>query len=327
VSKSADYNSKQVRWDGTRDKIVNSFARHDLSMRWSFAEFDSSRNLLAWTISQVSDATQGLVALTTPKNSDWFSAQKDKPVDRLKLETGPAQSINDIKSGHVHCICVDPPYYDNVMYSECSNFFYIWMKRTLGDQFPELFATALTNDEDEAVMNLARFKMLGKKAKSLATADYENKMFACFKEMSRVLHPDGVLTVMFTHKQVQAWDTLGSSLMRAGFRIDASWPVHTESEASLHQAKKNAAASTILLVCRKREASSESAWWDDLKGRVRETARDTAQRFVKEGIRGVDLYISTQHLRPGPLDHLGTLAGPDQQHRPQDWRPHSTSAR
>ena len=118
-------------------------------------------------------------------------------------------------------------------------------------------------------------------------------MFACFKEMNRVLHPDGVLTVMFTHKQVQAWDTLGSSLMRAGFRIDASWPVHTESEASLHQAKKNAAASTILLVCRKREASSESAWWDDLKGQVKETARETAQRFEKEGIRGVDLYIST----------------------------------
>jgi adenine-specific DNA methylase len=179
------------------------------------------------------------------------------------------------------------------MYAECSNFFYVWMKRTLGGVFPELFASELTNDEDEVVMNAARFKAMGKKAKSLATADYENKMFACFTEMNRVLHPDGVLTVMFTHKQVQAWDTLGSSLMRAGFRIDASWPVHTESEASLHQAKKNAAASTILLVCRKREASGEPAWWDDLKGQVKETARETARRFEQEGIRGVDLYIST----------------------------------
>ncbi len=64
IGKSADYNSKQVRWDGTRDKIVNSFARHDLSMRWSFAEFDSCRNLLTWTVSQVCDATQGLVGLS-----------------------------------------------------------------------------------------------------------------------------------------------------------------------------------------------------------------------------------------------------------------------
>jgi adenine-specific DNA methylase len=293
IGKSADYNSKQVRWDGTRDKIVNSFARHDLSMRWSFAEFDSSRNLLPWTVSQVCDATQELVKFTRPPKSDWFAGRLAKPVDRLTLETGPAQALNGIPTGKIRCICVDPPYYDNVMYSECSNFFYIWMKRTLGDQFPNLFASELTNDEDEAVMNAARFKSMGKKTKALATADYENKMFACFKEMNRVLHPEGVLTVMFTHKQVQAWDTLGSSLMRAGFRIDASWPVHTESEASLHQAKKNAAASTILLVCRKREASTESAWWDDLKGKVRETARETAKRFEDEGIRGVDLYIST----------------------------------
>ena len=293
MGKSTDYNSRQVRWDATRDKIVNSFARHDLSMRWSFAEFDSSRNLLAWTASQVCDATLGLVALTGPRNGDWFSARKERPVDRLKLETGPAQSIKGTRNGQMRCICVDPPYYDNVMYSECSNFFYVWMKRTLGDQFPQLFDTTLTNDEDEVVMNAARFKMTGKKAKALATADYENKMFACFKEMNRILDPDGVLTVMFTHKQVQAWDTLGSSLMRAGFRIDASWPVHTESEASLHQAKKNAAASTILLVCRKRETSGEHVWWDDLKGQVRKTARETAERFEQEGIRGVDLYIST----------------------------------
>lgn len=179
------------------------------------------------------------------------------------------------------------------MYAECSNFFYIWMKRTLADQDPELFAAELANAEDEAVMNAARFKAMGKKAKALAIADYENKMFACFKEMNRVMHPDGVLTVMFTHKQVKAWDTLGSALMRAGFHIDASWPVHTESEASLHQAKKNAAASTILLACRKRDASNELAWWDDLKGKVRETARTTAERFEKDGIKGVDLYIST----------------------------------
>jgi putative DNA methylase len=76
-------------------------------------------------------------------------------------------------------------------------------------------------------------------------------MAAAFREMHRVLHPDGVLTVMFTHKRVEAWDTLASALIGAGFAIKASWPVHTESEHSLHQAKKNAAASTILLVCRK----------------------------------------------------------------------------
>jgi putative DNA methylase len=167
------------------------------------------------------------------------------------------------------------------------------LKRTLGDTFDGFFSTELANEDDEAVMDVARFKHAGKKAKDLAVADYENKMMACFKEMNRVLAPAGIMTVMFTHKRVEAWDTLGSALLRAGFRIDAAWPVHTESEKSLHQAKKNAAASTILLVCRKREKSGEPVWWDDLKRRVRETARASAARFEQMGIRGVDLYIST----------------------------------
>jgi adenine-specific DNA methylase len=171
------------------------------------------------------------------------------------------------------------------------------MKRTLGSTFPELFNPSdpeqLANADDEAIMNVARFKEAGKKAKQLATADYENKMFACFREMARVLSTDGVLTVMFTHKQVEAWDTLGTALIKAGFRIDASWPVNTESDKSLHQAKKNAAASTILLTCRKRGKAGESVWWDDLKGKVKAVARQKAEEFEKEGITGVDLYIST----------------------------------
>jgi hypothetical protein len=142
------------------------------------------------------------------------------------------------------------------------------------------------------VANPARFAF-SKKKEELARQDYENKMMACFREMHRVLADDGVLTVMFTHKEVAAWDTLGTALIQAGFRIDASWPVHTESEHSLHQAKKNAAASTILLVCRKRAKRSEPAWWDDLKAAVRQRAREKAAEFEQAGICGVDLYIST----------------------------------
>src|SRR5262249_36527368 len=145
----------------------------------------------------------------------------------------------------------------------------------------------LANADDEAIMNVARFKEAGRKAKQLATADYENKMFACFGEMHRVLSDDGVLTVMVTPKQVEAWDTLGTARIEAAFGIDASWQVNTESDKSLHQAKKNAAASTILLTCRKRGSIGEPVWWDDLKGRVKQEARRKAEEFEKEGITGV----------------------------------------
>lgn len=217
VDKAADYNSRQVRWDGTRDKIANSFARHDLSMRWSFAEFDASRNLASWVLDQVVDAYQGLAGLAAPAPDGLFGLEGILPVDRLPFSNGLAQSLAAVSSRSVTCVTVDPPYYDNVNYAECSNYFYVWMKRTLGDVFPELLTTELTNADDEAVMNVARFKDMGKKAKLLAIADYENKMLVCFQEMNRVLADDGVLTVMFTHKQVEAWDTLGASLIRAGY--------------------------------------------------------------------------------------------------------------
>ncbi len=297
VDKASDYNSKQIRWDSTKDKIVNSFARHDLSMRWSFAEFDASRNLASWVREQVVDAVSPIAQFLRPPPASLFGSAGISPVERLSLCTGPAQSMTQVSAGSMRCITVDPPYYDNVNYAECSNYFLVWMKRTLGGQYPDLFNSGdseqLANADDEAIMNVARFKEAGKKAKQLATADYQNKMFACFLEMYRVLAADGVLTVMFTHKKVEAWDTLGTALIKAGFRIDASWPVNTESDKSLHQAKKNAAASTILLVCRKREKSSDSIWWDDLKGKVRTIARHKAAEFERQGIKGVDLYIST----------------------------------
>ena len=291
IGKAVDYNSKQVGWHPSRQVVAHAFVRHDLSMRWSFAEFDASRNLAPWCLEQVLDALRSLGELAFAPG--LFVEGDSRPIDRLRLTSGPAQSLNGLASRSVRMICVDPPYYDNVNYAECSNYFYVWQKRTLGDRFPELFASELANIDDEAVMNVARFADMGSRRVPLAIADYQNKMMSCFKEMHRVLGDDGVLTVMFTHKQVEAWDTLGTALIRAGFAIDASWPVHTESEHSLHQAKKNAAASTILLVCRKRPSEGEVAWWDDLKGSVRQVAREKAEEFEAQGIRGVDLYIST----------------------------------
>jgi adenine-specific DNA methylase len=118
-------------------------------------------------------------------------------------------------------------------------------------------------------------------------------MEACFREMHRILKRDGVLTVMFTHKKVEAWDTLGAALIGAGFRVHSSWPVHTEFEHSLHQARKSAAASTVLLSARKRVDDGDAVWWEDIKSRVRETARERATEYEQLGIRGADLYIAT----------------------------------
>lgn len=296
LDKVCDYNSRMVRWHNSRGVIAGTFDRHDFSFKWSHAEMNLLVDRLGfdWAVDQVANAYHGISQLAEPTRSPLFTHGSAPVIDRLKITQGNAAFLPEVKDESIKLICVDPPYLHNVMYAECSDFFYVWMKRTLGDVYPEWFQDELTNKDDEAVANMARFvEVGGRKRKQLAKRDYQHKMAACFREMHRVLHTDGVLTVMFTHKEVEAWDTLATALINAGFSIWASWPVHTEPEHSLHQARKNAAASTILLVCRKRTTAEEPVWWDDLKSQVRETARTKAEEFEKQGIRGVDLYIST----------------------------------
>jgi len=294
LDKSAVYNNRLCRFDPGRG-IRSNFDRHDFAFVWSHGEFDASANLLPWTIDQTVKAYKELAQLTASAQLPlWATHQLKSPIERLKITQGSATDLVETADQSVHLICVDPPYYDNVMYAELSDFFYVWLKRSVGHLYPEFFTAELTNKDDEIVANPARFAAFGKNKNELARQDYEHKMAAAFSEMHRVLKAEGVLTLMFTHKQVEAWDTLASALIGAGFVIKSSWPVHTESEHSLHQAKKNAAASTILLVCRKRPTvPTEPVWWEDLKGRVRQTARDKAAQFAAQGISGVDLYIST----------------------------------
>ena len=290
LDKAVNYNSVQGFWDYTRRKIAHAFSRHDFAFRWGFAEFDGAINLFPWALEQAVDAYDGLVKLTQHKTG---LIEGSKASNIIKITRGNASKLITIENNSIEAIIVDPPYHDNVMYAELSDFFYVWMKRSIGYLYPEFFTDGLTNKDDEAVANIARFADLGRKKKQLATQDYERKMSSAFQEMHRILKEDGVLTVMFTHKKVEAWDTLATSLIGAGFAVRASWPVHTESERSLHQAKKNAAASTILLTCRKRDPQTETVWWEDLKPMIRQVAREKAAEFEAMGIRGVDLYIST----------------------------------
>ena len=278
--KNVSYNSLQSRLDPGRG-IRNCFERHDFAYKWSTGEIDGSGHLFNWGLGQIKDSYKELTKLMkNNRNKSYFYS-------------GDASNVGSIINNSINSIVLDPPYYDNVMYSELSDFFYVWIKRGLGDIFPDLFSTELTEKESEAVANVAKFKSAGRgKGRKLAEKDYEAKMRAAFSEMHRVLKDNGALTVMFTHKRVEAWDTLSRSLMDAGFEITASWPVHTESQHSLHQAKKNAAASTILLVCRKRPEDTGTGWWEDLKPVLEQRVREQADIFEKNGIRRLDLSIA-----------------------------------
>lgn len=298
LDKSVDYNSRQCSWHATRTTIRSTFDKHNFNFKWSFAEFDGANSLLPWAVSQVENAYDGMARLA------YQAAKLDAPErrDQARITRGSALSL-PLADASIDAIITDPPYYDNVMYAECSDYFYVWLKRSLRDSWPEFTDLLLTEKQEEVVANRALFKdvataasrrkaELGKTAVELADAHYEDLLKGSFREAARVLKPDGVLTVMFTHKRVDAWDTLGAALLDAGFTISASWPVHTESEHSLHQAKKNAAASTIFLACHKR-MGSESVYWTDIRRAVELAAEEAAHRFSELGITGVDLTIAT----------------------------------
>ncbi len=293
LDKCPNYNSLLASWHAPRAVMRSVFDRHDFSFKWTYGEFDAAANLLPWGVNQVVDAYKGMAELASPSQYPLWGAESVTPVERLTIWQESATDLGLIPTGSLHNITFDPPYYDNVMYAELSDFFYVWLKRSVGHLFPEFFRDHLTNKDDEAVANVARFEDMDRNKRKLAEQDYERKMEAIFRECYRVLRDDGVLTIMFTHKKVEAWDTLASALINAGFSVQASWPAHTESEHSLHQAKKNAAASTILLACRKRPPSGDPAWWDDIRGQVQRVAREKAAEFAAQGIGGVDLYIST----------------------------------
>jgi adenine-specific DNA methylase len=278
ADKSLDYNSKLASWHNGRAVVRNTFERHDFSFKWSFAE----SNLTAegtgyeWVLDSIVEVYEELVELSGHSKADTSVMQ------------GDAANLR-IDDGEVEVIVLDPPYYDNVMYAELSDFFYVWMKEYLGDVYPEFFGSELTEKEAEAVANPSKFDDIAGEEQSkskLAKDDYEGKMTNIFAELNRVLDDNGVFTLMFTHKKTEAWDTLTKSLIQAGFIVTATHPVSTENPNSLHQAGQNAAESTILLTSEKRQSETDDyTLWSDIKKETQQVARERARELDESEVK------------------------------------------
>ena len=297
LDKLLDRNSLQCTWDPTTNRIGHTFQRHDFAFKWSYAEMAPLVVGLGydWAIGQTAKCIDELVALVHPGQKgdmeDFFAASSTQPIT-ISCKSG--DSLDHIEDASIDAVVMDPPYYDNVMYAELSDFFYVWLKRTAGHVFPELFRRNLTDKDNEAVANGARFRS-EKGAKALAGRDYQERMASIFAECRRVLKPEGIMTLMFTHKATGAWDALTKGLMEAGFAITASWPINTEAEGSLHIRNKAAANSTVFLVCRPRDdrGDGQEVYWEDVEPRVATAVRRRIEEFQEAGIGGVDLYLAS----------------------------------
>jgi putative DNA methylase len=293
LDRCVDVNCRLAHVNTMGPKIEGASGQHALNLMWNYPEVNGANRLWQWCADKVISDYPKLCEIlnTTTKLSGSLNVEQYIP-KIIQISAASVDSLLHIHNKSIHSIITDPPYYSTIQYAELADFFYVWMKRTLGDIFPDLFWAELTDKDREAVANPSRFRGMGTSPDELANQDYEAKMALAFAEYHRVLRDDGVMTVQFNHKDSGAWDILAKSLIDAGFEITASWAVSTENPQNLHQAQKNSVSSTVLLVCRKRDPDAGSAWWEDLRPEVANLVEQRAPEFEANDIDGIDLYLS-----------------------------------
>jgi len=284
IDKLADYNSRQTCWHAKRGVLTHAFTRHDFSLKWTFGELIMTgvESGLSWSTGNVIKSYREICAL-------FKGCKLTMPI----ILNGSAANMA-IDSNSVDVVCVDPPYYNNVQYAELSDYFYVWEKRVFQDLYPEIFGRRLTNKQDEAVANPVRD---GDAARADTT--YEKLMGEIFAECRRVMKDDGVMTMMFTHKSQEAWETLTRALIENGWVIASSFPVDSEAATSLHQKDQAAAASSIFLACRKRDLTDrQPAAWRGFGGtgvqqQLRQAVRQSLRNYEVLHLNAVDEMVAS----------------------------------
>ena len=276
LARLADRGSAITTWTNNLENIRNTFARFALPMVWDFAE--SCR---------LADTTGGFIQAV-----EWIA----RVVEHTEAATAAApaprveqRSATGARTDGFDLVCTDPPYYDAIPYSDLMDFFHVWLRRTLQGLSPEIdaaFAAPLGPKWDagandgELVDQPGRFGTDGTQSRQA----YEDGMLRTFRRCHDALRDDGRLVVVFANKQPAAWATLVSALIRAGFVVDASWPIQTERDSKVAGGAR--LSSSIWLVCRKRAPTARPGWDNrvlaDMQGNVTERLR----AFWDAGIRG-----------------------------------------
>ena len=331
IDKLINRNSLLTRWDPGENKVAGTFDSHDFGMKWSYAEMPIANQGwgLEWSIDDTRDCLKQIIQMSGHQLGNQDDArliadsQSSTPTALPSdIIIGPAQDT-DLPSASIDAIVFDPPYHRNVNYAELSDFFYVWLKRTSGQVLKDnMMNPHLTDKVNEAIASPARFRQQARETRTsadrLATQDYKNKMADIFRECRRVIKPEGIMTVMFTHKDTDAWDALTIALIEAEFGITRTWPVKTEAD-TINTTDRAAARSTILLVCRPMSSNPTPEPWHIVETRIAQAVRADFEELQNYSLTPVDQYLAAF----GPAlqvisQHWGTeraVANPD---RPED---------
>jgi putative DNA methylase len=281
LDRLADRSSSQCRPDPTptQSGVINTFSRFALPIYWDFIEGTTTESssggflpCLEW-VARVADNTRSL-------------ANAPAPIVNCRSALNTWVYDADL-------VVTDPPYYDAIGYSVLMDFFYVWLRRTMNGLSPELdsaFHEPLSpkwdhhQNDGELIDDASRHE--GDKAKSKAV--YEHGMGRAFQACAAALKPDGKMVVVFANKQPDAWETLVSAIIRAGFTVDGSWPIQTEMGNRTRALSSAALASSVWLVCKKRPETARPGWDNKVLEEMRASIATRLREFWDAGIRGPD---------------------------------------
>lgn len=275
LDRLADFNSMGCTWNYTGGRgVLHTMARQALPMTWDFAETDPFNPAGASWVSGIEDVPAAFEELA---NIELWARVVRAPAMQMPFE-----------SASIDCVVTDPPYYDNVPYADISDFFYVWLRRTIGHLYPEHFTSAATPKKQEAIAEPARYG--GDKIK--AKQAYEAMMEQSFAEACRVLKPGGQMSVVYAHKTTLGWATLIDALRRAGFTVTEAWPLDTERTGRLRAMDSAALATSITLVSRKRDGAKTGSYEEDVRPELEQIVRERVETLWRMGITGADLIIA-----------------------------------
>ena len=279
ISRMADRGSALATWTNNPEQIRNTFARFALPITWDFCEY-----------APLTDTTGGFL-----QSVDWVfkvCEHLQGSVDTARSGTVVLGSATACRIADVDLVVTDPPYYDAIPYSDLMDFFHVWLRRALSGLSAEIdaaFSGALGPKWDhdagdgELIDDASRFDGDRKRSKQ----NYEDGMARAFGSCHAALRPEGRLVVVFANKHPDAWETLVAALTRAGFVVNASWPIQTERGNRNRAIASAALSSSVWIVCKKRAAARpgwDSSVLEDMRANITGKLRD----FWDAGIRGPD---------------------------------------
>ena len=274
LSRHSSYNATLCWWEPLGERSFNVFGRQALPMVFDYSEQNPYSILTGNWLSQVNITAEIISHLSSP----LF----------LQSATVTHSSATSIPYSNefFDAVFTDPPYYDNVPYSYLSDFFYVWLKRTLADVYPELFSTPLTPKRNEIVAYSH-----GPGGFEEGKRFFEESLKLSFQEIHRVLKPNGVAVIVYAHKSTEGWETLINSLIDSGLIMTGAWPLRTEMKTRLRANESAVLASSIYIVARKMERQP-TGFYNEVKEEMKTHLNAKLHRLWEEGLSGADFFIA-----------------------------------